>query len=99
MVLCLASCTSEIGGYIVPGKSLDREGKYYVVVEEEDQRLLYLMLRENIALRGISVSSGSADRIPQTRIFLWSTAGNGHGISLGIFLTSMYGSMIQTPDF
>ena len=70
MVLCLASCTSEIGGYIVPGKSLDREGKYYVVVEEEDQRLLYLMLRENIDLRGISVSSGSADRIPQDADFL-----------------------------
>ena len=70
MVLCLVSCTSEIGGYIVPGESLDREGKYYVVVEEEDQRLLYLMLRENIARRGISVSSGSEDRIPQDADFL-----------------------------
>ena len=70
MVLCLVSCTSEIGGYIVPGESLDREGDYYIVVEEEDRRLLYLILREKVASRGISVSSGSKDSIPMDVDFL-----------------------------
>ncbi len=70
VVLCLASCATQSGGYIVPGESLDRAGKYHIVVAEEDRRLLYLILRDKLALRGISVTTASNDEIPQDLDFL-----------------------------
>lgn len=69
-VLCLASCVAETGAYVVPGKSIDRTGKYYIVVAEEDKRLLYLLLREQIELRGIAVTSGSEDGLPHDADFV-----------------------------
>lgn len=67
----LVSCvTVDVGGYVVPGEVLDREGEYYIVFYKEDQQALHELLRERMSAKGLSVASGFGDRMPEGTTYL-----------------------------
>ena len=62
----LVSCaTVDIGGYIASDVNLSKQSNYYIVFSSRDEHALHELLRENMALRGYSVSSGFEDRMPE----------------------------------
>jgi len=69
--ILLTSCVAvDVGGYIVPGEELNRAGKYYIAFSKDDQRALHESLREQISAKGLSVTSGFEDRMPQDTNYL-----------------------------
>jgi len=66
ILMFLTSCvTVDVGGYIVPGETLEREGKYYIVFSKNDQQALHETLRESMLSKGLSTKSGFNDRMPE----------------------------------
>jgi hypothetical protein len=59
-----ACATHRTSGYVVPGETLDKNARYFVVIDLEDDRELNALLERGLATRGIEVSSGLIGTMP-----------------------------------
>ncbi len=71
MILSLSSCMSiDVSGYVVPGETLVKDKHYYIVFANTDEHALHDILQKGISARGIPVSSGFEDRMPEEAGYL-----------------------------
>ncbi|GAB2876617.1 hypothetical protein ACCI51_13515 [Microbulbifer echini] len=69
-IFALTACSSNQSQYIVPGVSLNKTDKYYVIRDNGDERNLDNLIVEALSDRGYTVSSGPKIDIPENINYL-----------------------------
>lgn len=71
LYLSLSACaTADVSSYVVPGETLDESGSWFIVFAENDERALHEKLRQEMVSRGLTASTGFADRVPEGTTYL-----------------------------
>ena len=69
--LSLTACVSvDVSRYIVPGETLDKEGSYHIVISENDGHDLHELLKTNMLSKGLFVSFGTREDMPDDVTYL-----------------------------